>query len=171
MAGKSANVASLEVLRTVRLALQQFQVEAENALTQLEIEGRRPVAWIESDRTLYWPREVRRASDGLTEARVALQRAEATTSAEETKFAYDERKALERAKRRLRLCEEKVSAVKKWRVIVHKETDEFRVQVSKLRRYLESDFAQSLAALGRMAAALDRYVQQQPQGSAAEEAP
>ena len=154
MAGQTANVASIEVLRTIRLALQQFQVEAENALTQLEIEGRRPVAWIDSDRTLYWPSEVRKASDRLSEARIALQRAEATTSAEESKYAYDERKALEKTKHRLRLCEEKVQAVQKWRVVIHKETDEFRVQVSKLRRYLESDFAKAIAHLGRMAEAL-----------------
>src|SRR5437870_6319966 len=152
----SANVTSIDAIRLVRLALQQFQSEAENALMQLELEGRRPVAWIDNDRAPYWDREVRKASDGLSEARVALERAETTTSAEETKYAYDERKALEKAKRRLRLCEEKVQKVKRWRSVIHKETETFQSQVAKLKRYLEHDVVQAVAALGRMADALDK---------------
>src|SRR4029079_5162943 len=113
----SANVTSIHAIRLVRLALQQFQMDAQNALMQLELEGRRPVSWIENDRAPYWDREVRKASDAQTEARVALERAELTTSAEEHKYAYDERKLLEKAKKRLRLCEEKVQKVKRWRSV------------------------------------------------------
>jgi hypothetical protein len=86
-----------------------------------------------------------------------LERAETTTSAEETKYAYDERKALEKAKRRLRLCEEKVQKVKRWRSVIHKETEVFQSQVAKLKRYMEHDLLQAIAALGRMADALDKY--------------
>jgi chromosome segregation ATPase len=162
----SANVTSIDAIRLVRLALQQFQSDANNALMQLELEGRRPVAWIESDRAPYWEREVRRASDKLSEARVALEKAEVTTSAEETKYAYDERKALEKAKRRLRLCEEKVQKVKRWRTVIHKETEVFQSQIAKLKRYLEHDLVQAVAALGRMAESLDKYTRLEAAGPA-----
>jgi hypothetical protein len=162
MAGPAANVASIEALRVLRLALVQFQSEADSGLTQLELEGRRPGPWIDNDRRMYWQREVRKASDALAEARMALERAEMTTSAEDHRYAYDERKALERAKRRLRLCEEKVELVRKWRSVVHKEVEEFEVQVAKFRRFLETDFVQGIAALQRMADALERYTQQRP---------
>jgi hypothetical protein len=157
----SANVTSIDAIRMVRLALQQFQMDAQNALMQLELEGRRPVAWIENDRAPYWDREVRKASDAQAEARIALEKAEVTTSAEEHKYAYDERKALEKAKRRLRLCEEKVQKVKRWRSVIHKESETFESQVAKLKRYLEHDLVQAVAALGRMAEALDKYTQLQ----------
>lgn len=160
----SANVTSIDAIRLIRLALQQFQSDAGSALMQLELEGRRPVAWIDGDRAPYWDREVRKASDRLSEARIALERAEVTTSAEETKYAYDERKALEKAKRRLRLCEEKVQKVKRWRSVIHKETEVFQAQIAKLQRYLEHDLTQSIAALGRMAESLDRYTRLEAAG-------
>ena len=160
----SANVTSIDAIRLIRLALQQFQSDSASALMQLELEGRRPVAWIDGDRAPYWEREVRKASDRLSEARIALEKAEVTTSAEETKYAYDERKALEKAKRRLRLCEEKVQKVKRWRAVIHKETEMFQAQIAKLQRYLEHDLTQSTAALGRMAEALDRYTRLESAG-------
>ena len=159
MAKQAANVTSVDVIGRLRLALLAFQCDALNAVMQLQLEGRRPVAWIENDRGMYWPREVRRASDGLSEARIALERCEATTSADNRKFCYDERKLLERAKYRLRLCEEKVQAVRRWRVQVRKEVDEFESQLAKLSRYLEHDVLQAVAALGRMSDALHRYVE------------
>ena len=161
----SANVTSIDSIRLIRLALQQFQSDAQNALMQLELEGRRPVTWIENDRRPYWERAVRKASDQQSEARVALERAELTTSAEEHKFAYDERKALEKAKRRLRLCEEKIQKVKRWRTVIHKESEEFEAQVAKLKRYLEHDLVQGVALLGRLAESLDKYVQLPSDGS------
>lgn len=167
----SANVTSIEAIRQVRVALQQFQLDAQNALMQLELEGRRPVAWIENDRAPYWSRELRKASDQQSEARIALERAEVTTSAEEHKYAYDERKALEKAKRRLRLCEEKVQKVKRCRSVIHKESETFESQVAKLKRYLEHDMVQAVAALGRMAEALDKYTRLESTNSAAETNP
>jgi len=160
----SANVTSIDAIRLIRLALQQFQSDGENALMQLELEGRRPVAWIDNDRAPYWDREVRKASDRLSEARIALEKAEVTTSAEETKYAYDERKALEKAKRRLRLCEEKVQKVKRWRSVIHKETEVFQSQLAKFKRYLEHDLLQAVAALGRMAESLDKYMRLETAG-------
>lgn len=157
---QSANVTSIDAIRLVRLALQTFQTEAENALMQLELEGRRPSAWID-ERGNYWVREARKASDKQSECRTALERAEMTTSAEESKYAYDERKALEKAKKRLRLCEEKIQKVKRWRSIIHKEVEEFESQVAKLERFLEHDLVQAIALLGRMAESLDKYVQLQ----------
>jgi len=75
--------------------LQQFLSDAENALMQLELEdaGPSPGSRTTARRT---GSASSQASDAQSEARVALDRAEMTTSAEEHKYAYDERKALEK---------------------------------------------------------------------------
>lgn len=158
MSQSSANVNSIDAIRAFRIALLKFVDDAANAITTLELEGRRPATWIDTKAT-YWARENRKASDGMNEARVALDRAEMTTSAEETKYAYDERKALERAKKRMRVTEEKQQAVKRWRPQIHKAVEEFHVALSKFQRYQETDLAQAIASLGRMTESLDRYVQ------------
>jgi chromosome segregation ATPase len=131
------------------------------------MEARRPVEWVEHDRKQYWPREVRKASDVVSEARLALQRCELTISGEDNRSCYDERKALQRAKKRLEACDEKVRSVRQWTPKIRKEVEEFEVQVAKLKQYLESDFGQAPAALSRMADALDRYVQQGSGGGTA----
>ena len=161
MSASSANVANIAALRAVRQALRQFADDVNNALITLELEARRPIEWIEHDRTQYWPREVRQAADWVAEARLALQRCELTIDADHRKTCYDERKQLEKAKRRLYLAEDKVRAVRRWRLEVRKEVEEFQVQVARLQRYLETDLERALALLERMAGSLDRYVEVQ----------
>ena len=118
---------------------------------QLELEARRPEEWIEHDRTRYWPRQVQQASDAVSEARLALQRCELTIDGDSGRSCYDERKALEKAKRRLNQADAKVQAVRRWRLQIRKEVEAFEVQAARLQQYLESDFARALAALDRMA--------------------
>src|SRR4051812_34045853 len=103
MPGPTANVTSLDALRGFRAALVRFGADVETALVALELEARRPVEWIEGDRSRYWPQQVRRASEMVSEARLALSRCEVRISSEDTKYCYDERKSLEKTKRRLQL--------------------------------------------------------------------
>ena len=160
MAARAANITSIDAVRVLKAALQQFEADVNDALTILDLECRRPTDWIENDRTRYWPREVRKATDALSEARGALQRCELTGDAHEHRSCHDEKKALEKAKRRLRLCEEKVQAVQRWKGKVRKEVEEFHVQIAKLKQYLDTDLLRAMTTLERMAESLARYVQQ-----------
>jgi hypothetical protein len=159
MAGTSANVSSIDALAAVKAALLRFQTDVASALVTLEIEGRRPQEWIEQDRARYWPAQMRKASDDLNSARINLERCELAIRPDDKRSCYDEKKAFENAKRRLRLCEEKVQLVRQWRVKIQKEVEEFLVQVSKLQWYMESDYLRGVAQLERMIASLERYVQ------------
>ncbi len=158
MAARSANITSIETIRTFATALIAFEDGTEDAAVQLELEARRPVAWID-ELSAYWPKEVRKASDNVSEARISLEKCELTISGEDRRSCYDERKALEKAKRRLRTAEEKVQAVRRWKVQIRKEVEEFQVQIAKLRQFLESDLVRSITSLKRMSEALEQYVQ------------
>src|SRR5207237_456090 len=128
----TAKITSLDALRNFKVALLRFAAEVEAALVTLELEARRPMEWIEGDRARYWPQQVRKASDAVSEARLALERCQVRISSEDTKSCYDERKALDKAKRRLQLAEEKTQAVKRWRFEMHKAGADFHVQIAKL---------------------------------------
>lgn len=156
---KSAHLTSTEAVVALRAALVQFAEEANHALTSLSLESRRPVDWIEQDRTLYWPREMRKAADRLAEAKLELQRCELTINAEDRRACYQERKNVEKAKRRLELTEQRIAAVRRWKFEIHKAVEEFHVQISKLQRFLETDVPVAAAELHRMSAALDAYLQ------------
>ena len=69
MAARAANITSIEAIRTFATAMMAFEDGAEDAAVQLELEARRPVAWID-ELSAYWPKEVRKASDNLSEARI-----------------------------------------------------------------------------------------------------
>jgi len=159
MAAPTANITSLDALRSFRAALVKFVEQMESALVALELEGRRSVDWVE-DRCRYWPQQARLASDAVAEARQSLDRCQVRVASEDVKYCYDERKALEKAKRRLQLCEDKIQAARRWRPQMQKESEEFKVQIAKMKRFLESDFTRAIAALDRMSEALNRYVEQ-----------
>ncbi len=161
---RAANLSSIEAVRELRLALIEFSDEVQAALVALECEARRAVDWVEHDRSRYWPREVQRASDALSEARIALERAEMKIGSEDRRYAYDERKAVDKAKRRLHLAEAKCDATRRWRVQIRKDVDQFSAQAARLRQYLDTDWLRAIAALAHMAAALDRYVEVQASG-------
>jgi len=164
MASRAANLTSIDAIRSFALALIQFEEAADDALVQLELESRRPVAWVD-EQAMYWPAEVRKASDAVSEARLTLERCEITISGDDRKSCYDERKAFEKAKRRLHRAEAKVPIVRRWKIQIRKEVEEFEVQIAKLRQFLESDFVRGIAALQRMSEALDQYVQKASAGS------
>jgi hypothetical protein len=126
----------------------------------MEIEAQRPVDWIEGDRLRYWPQQTRRASDAVQEARQTLARCEVRVGSEDRPSCYDEKKALEKAKRRLQLAEDKSRIVHRWGSEMQKATEDFATQVARLRNYLETDIVKAIAAAERMAASLDKYVQQ-----------
>src|SRR5438093_11180043 len=120
----TANVNSIDAPRQFRAALVRFVAEVEAALVTLDLEAHRSIEWIEGDRPRYWRQATRKASEAVGEARVALERCQVRISGEDTKYCYDERKALEKAKRRLQLAEEKVQAVRRWRLERRKAAEE-----------------------------------------------
>lgn len=154
---KSANLTSTEAVSALRETLLQFAEEAQHALTALQIEAQRPIEWIEHDRTLYWPREMRKASDRLAEARLELQRCEMTISGEDRRACIQEKKNLQKAKARLELTEERIRTVRRWKFEMKKAIEEFQVQLARVQRYLENDIPIAGAELLRMIQALEAY--------------
>ena len=158
----SANITSIEALRRFRAALVEFASDVQDAITMLELESWRSQEWIENDRAFYWRKQVQKATEMLSEAKLALERCELTINAEDRRSCYDERKMVQKAKWRLELSETKVKAVGRWKIRLRKEVHDFKVQLAKIKQYLDSDFVKGLVALENMAQALDRYVELDP---------
>ncbi|MFT5527348.1 MAG: exonuclease VII large subunit [Pirellulaceae bacterium] len=156
---KSAKVSSIEALPQFKTALTRYEEGMRDGLTMLMLEVRRGLNWLENDRAPYWRREYRKASDRLTEARQVLERKELTINADDRPSCYEEKKQLEKAKRRLQYCEEKMDAVKKWVQITRQESEKFETQIARLTNFLDNDLSRATASLERMVGALDKYTQ------------
>ena len=157
--GSAAKITSTDAVRVFKVALQEYEADLRDAITQLLLEMRRAIDWLEHDRARYWPQEVRNASDALAQARSELARAESSIGADDRRSCYEKRIAFEAAKRRLRNAEQKVRTVRKWRVELRQRADEFEGRLGRLTNFLDADLPRGIAALERMAAALDKYTE------------
>ena len=154
----SAQVTSIEAVRAFRAALLQFGDEAEDSVVMLNLASRKAIQWLQQDRARYWPEQVRKAQEWVVQARNELERCQLRYGSEQAPSCMDQKKALEKARRRLRLCEEKVKAVKRWINTIRQELDNFQGELGKLTNWLEADLPRAAAALERMLRALDKYV-------------
>jgi hypothetical protein len=155
----SAHITSTDAIRDFRAALQEYDLEIRDVIAQLLLQLRRSVDWVEHDRARYWPAEVRAASDAVIQAQDDLARCESAIRAEDRRSCYEQRMALEHAKRRQRLAEQKVRVVRQLRVSVRQEADAMQGRMLRLTDFLDTELPRALAALGRMSAALDKYTE------------
>ena len=155
----SAQVTSIDSVRMLRAGVLQFEAHARDAVSMLQMEVRRAVDWLEDDRRRYWSHQAKKASERVTQARNDLERAELTYGSEESPPCTEQKKVLAQAKRRQRLCEEKVKAVRRWVRVVRAELTEFDGQMARMNNYLDTDIPRAAAALERMLRALDKYAQ------------
>jgi hypothetical protein len=129
-----------------------------DALAAAQLELSRAVEWIEHDRPKFWETQLRKSFDAVAEARSALERKRIVKIGGETPSAHEEQIALEKAKRRLRHCEEMQDAVRKWQAAIQHEIKEFTARLGQLNGWLETDGPRAVAALERMLTALESYV-------------
>lgn len=154
---QSANVTSIEAIHAFRAALIKFVENAGDSVVSLELEIRRAVNWIEVDRRRYWPVQVKQASEELAQARNSLERCQLKYGSEEAPSCYEQKKNYERAKQRLRYCEEQVRSVKQWIQTIRQELTVFDGQLAEIRLAVDSDLPRAIAAITNLINALERY--------------
>lgn len=156
--GRLAKVTSIDVVEQFAAALNCFGEDSKTALDGVDMEVRRALNWIQREQKDYWTQRVRRGWDEVNIARKELERKMMFYPGDDRPSCHDERLALEAAKRRLRLAQEKIEAVKRWSHRADREVNEYIGAIQQLRRWMEFDLPQGLADLGRMARALEDYV-------------
>ncbi|MGA2061371.1 MAG: hypothetical protein ABSG67_12885 [Thermoguttaceae bacterium] len=157
--GQPARVKSIDALQAVSAALVCFHDDACSALDDLDMEIRRALQWIGQDCRQYWREELRLSRDGVTEARLQLENARMFRRiAEEHGSFVEEKKALERAKRRMQIAESKVEAIPHWAILIERAVNEYRASRSQFASWLESDFPRAVAVLSRMISDLEAYI-------------
>lgn len=155
---RSAKVTSIDVIEHFAAALNCFGEDAKTALDGIDMEVRRALNWIQREQKDYWTQRIRRGWDEVNIARKELERKMMFYPGDDRPSCHDERLALERAKQRLRLAQEKIEAVKRWSHRADREVNEYIGAVQQLKRWMEFELPQGLADLGRMARALEDYV-------------
>ncbi len=156
---RSARLNEIAAIPALAAALRCFDEEARAALTELEMQVRRAMQWVQHDQKEYWHQQLHRGWDRVNEARVELERAMWTRRvADHQPGCREEKQALDTAKRRLHKAEEKVDVVRHWSRVLDHEVTEYRGVINQLTHWLESEFPKAVAALTAMGRSLEAYV-------------
>ena len=153
-----AVVKSIDTLALVKAALAAFGHETGQSLAEVEMQAQRAVDWICIDQAAYWKTEVRRAADGVNQAIKDLHSCRTYKKVGNNEPACnEEKKALEKAKKRLARAEAKAEAVRRWTPVVRQQFQETGVRMTRFREVIDIDCPKALARLERMLRSLDHY--------------
>ncbi len=153
-----ADVKSIDTLAFVRSAFASFAHEANQALAEIEMQGQRAVEYICIDRAAYWKTEIRKSNDLVIKAIKDLEHCRTFKKVgDNTPSCIEEKKALEKARKRLALAEEKAELVRRWTPVVQQQFRETGVRMVRFRDVIDVDCPRAMSQLERMLRALDAY--------------
>ena len=153
-----AEVKSIDTLAFVKAAMAAFGHESGQSLAEVEMQAQRAVDWICIEQAAYWKTEVRRAADGVNQAMKDLQHCRTFKKVGNSDpSCIEEKKALEKAKKRLARAEQKAEAVRRWTPVVRQQFQETGVRMTRFREVIDIDCPKAVARLERMLRSLDHY--------------
>lgn len=164
---RSMRVTNLDALRDVKSGIAEFIDAARQALTEADSDVQRTVNWLESEARSYWQSQIKRRSDQVAEAKNVLARAQHAPR-DERPSAIMERKALEKAQRRLAHAQEKLERSRRWAAELHREHLMFRGQLQNLSGAVESELPRAIAMMNHLIESVEAYLREQ---AAAESGP
>jgi chromosome segregation ATPase len=160
---QGANITSVEALDSFRAALVLYLNKARPTLDEINSEVVRLRVWLESDRRVYWEKQVRRCALKLEEAKQAVFSAEMSNLRETTSA---ERAAVTKAQRDLAEAEQKLTHVKKWISDFESRVAPLSKQLERLQSFLSSALPQASVHLAQSIKSLEQYANIAPPSSA-----
>lgn len=154
-----ANITDVGALDEFRRALIRFREELNAAIAEADSEVKSTFVWLERDRMLHWRRAVPRLDEELVSAKSALFRKEAQTMGTgQRPSTIDEKKAVERAKRRSEDARERLERTRRWLATLERDVSLFKSAMSPLSTLVDRDLADAILRLRNMSLALEAYL-------------
>ena len=162
---ESANVRSLDAVRRFASSVVHFQEEARHCLTQLEMELRKVIGWIERERPGFWKREIELCRRRQSEARVMLHKCQMRRVGDFRPTCFEERKYVQRCKDELEFAQRQIEVIKRWSIVANQEAEEYFGRSVQLVQAIERDLPRLMALLRHAIDRLDEYKDVQVPGS------
>lgn len=158
MAGE-ANITDVAALEEFRRALIRFREEIGVAIAEADSEIKSTFIWLERDRMLHWRRAVPRFEEELTSAKTALFRKEMQTMGTgQRPSTIDEKKAVERMKRRVEDARERLEFTKRWLGTLERNVSLFKGAMSPVSAMYDRELPDAILRLRNMTLALEAYL-------------
>ena len=162
---QSAHVSSLDAVRRFAAAVAQYQEEARNCLTQLDMELHKILGWIERERPGFWKREIELCRRRQSEARVMLHKCQMRRVGDFRPTCFEEKKYVQRCKEDIQFAQKQIHVIKRWVILAHQEAEEYRGRSVRLVQAIERDLPRLMALLRHSIDRLDGYKDVQVPGT------
>ena len=158
MAGE-AHITDVAALEEFRRALIRFREEIGVAIAEADSEIKSTFIWLERDRMLHWRRAVPRFEEELTSAKTALFRKEMQTMGTgQRPSTIDEKKAVERHKRRVEEARERLEFTKRWLGTLERNVSLFKGAMAPVSAMYDRELPDAIQRLRNMTLALEAYL-------------
>jgi DNA repair exonuclease SbcCD ATPase subunit len=152
-----ARITSIQALETFRAEFAEFLVDAQDALTGVEIEIRRAEGWLQ-DQQQHWQSEIRKRTEDVQRAKSELAVRNYQNRDGHGMGNTDQKKALKKAQLRLEEAETKLANCRRWVPQLHHAVHEYHGPARLLAGVLDTEGVQALAQLANKLAALESYL-------------
>jgi hypothetical protein len=157
--GEQIKVAVVQSIERFRASLLVASETFGLALEEAEGEIERTLAWVESEQPDFWRKRIRKAQDEVVMCKSALfRKQEIKATADARPSVVDEKKALDRAMKRLEYAEHKLRNTKRWTTELPRQSVIFKGALSGMHTVLDRDVPRVNAMLKRMTEHLEAYL-------------
>ncbi|GEM_PF-306186 len=157
--GEQIKVADVQTIERFRASLLVASETFGLALEEAEGEIERTLAWVESEQPDFWRKRIRKAQDEVVMCKSALfRKQEIKATADARPSVVDEKKALDRAMKRLEYAEHKLRNTKRWTTELPRQSVIFKGALSGMHTVLDRDVPRVNAMLKRMTEHLEAYL-------------
>ena len=157
--GEQIKVADVQTIERFRASLLVASETFGLALEEAEGEIERTLAWVESEQPDFWRKRIRKVQDEVVMCKSALfRKQEIKATADARPSVVDEKKALDRAMKRLEYAETKLRNTKRWSTELPRQSVIFKGALSGMHTVLDRDVPRVNAMLKRMTEHLEAYL-------------
>jgi seryl-tRNA synthetase len=162
MAGKSARIDSPEILKEFRAEFLKFAQACRQALAAVDSDVRSADGWLSRDQRLTLKMQIRKCDEAVNNAQREYNQARWDQKNLSRSSGVEEKRVLDRAKRRKEELEQKAAAVEKWIVMLDDQVGKLNRPCLALSNLLDSTTPRALADIDRMLDRLDEYLRPAP---------
>lgn len=166
----SARILATEAMAEARETLAEYAESVGRVLSGVDVDIQRTAQWLQHDRPAYWKHQVRQREDEVLRAKAAIA-SKQLAAAPEPASVVEERKALDRAKRRLQEAQKRQEATRRWAVVFEREAMRYKGAAQPLRAMIAGQIPAGLARISGMMESIEEYLAVRPPPSQADPAP
>lgn len=156
---QSAKVTSIDTLESFRANLVVYMAKAGRVLDDVTDDIARTKVWLQTDRVMYWKKEVRQRQKVLDQANAELM----TERLADNREAIQARRiAVRKAKDKVQEAEERLARVKYWIRHYESAVEAKTKVVHQMRHFLDYDLKKALAYLEGTSKSLIEYAEIRP---------